>query len=86
MCQEAKGMVRLQGCQCCGGKYICCPSPCCEGNPRNVEWGEKCGSIEWTDDSRPPKVDIYLAIYEDKPMVKIEWSPEYAEKLSSQAL
>ncbi len=66
----------LEGCECCNGEYFCCPEPCCGGNPRIIDWGEKCGSIEWKEDFLPPKVDIYLAVYEGKPYVKVVRSPD----------
>ena len=66
--------IRLEGCECCDGVEICCPAPCCPENaeaPR-IEWGQPCGRIEWVSTEPPPsKVDIYLALYEGKPMVKI---------------
>jgi len=74
---EFEGMLELFGCQCCRGVEICCPAPCCRQS-LSIEWGEKCGSIEWTGEGRPPRVDIYLATYEGKPMLRIVKSPDQA--------
>lgn len=65
--------VALEGCECCNGEYICCPKGCCRAS---VDWGEKCGTIEWKEQSLPPKVDIYLAVYDGRPMLRIVRSPD----------
>lgn len=78
--------VVVDGCECCFNShppYVCCPEPCCEGNPRDIDWGEKCGSVEWKDESPPPRVDIYLTVHEGKPMVKIVKAEKYAEESAS---
>lgn len=75
------GKIRLgAGCECCGGKYFCCPKPCCGSRVESkvdleIVWGETpCGSFEWLDKESPPKIDIYLGMRKTK--IDGEWSYE----------